>query len=302
MSTNKRNALGRGLSALLEDAKTDITSSSPAPEDKPLAGSISEIPVEQIEANPFQPRSKFEKEALAGLAESIKSLGIIQPVTVRKIGYDKYQLISGERRFKASQVAGLKSIPAYIRIANDQGMLEMALVENIQRENLDSIEIAISYKRLMEECGLTQENLSQKVGKQRSTIANYLRLLKLPAEIQLAIRENRITMGHARAIVNLDKTELQLEIYNRIIAEELSVREVEDLARWQNKKPESLVRTKKSAASPLPEKLRKVNESIKLSFGKKAELRRQSNGKGKIVIPFTSDDDLERILTLLDIL
>jgi len=303
MSTNKRNALGKGLSALLEDAKTDITSSSKSVEGiTPVAGSIAEIPVSQIEANPFQPRTKFEKEALAELAESIQSLGIIQPVTVRKVGYDKYQLISGERRFKASQVAGLTSVPAYVRIANDQAMLEMALVENIQRENLDAIEIAISYKRLMDECGLTQEALSQKVGKQRSTIANYLRLLKLPAEIQLGIRENKITMGHARAIVNLDKAETQLEIYNKILTEDLSVRDVEDLARWQNKKPESLRRIKKSSASPLSDKLKKVNESIKVTFGKKAELRRQSSGKGKIVIPFTSDEDLERILTQLDIL
>jgi ParB family chromosome partitioning protein len=302
MSGNKRNALGKGLSALLEDASTDITSSADARDGRNVAGSVSEIPFAQIEANPFQPRSKFEKEALAGLAESIKAFGIIQPITVRKIGFDKYQLISGERRWKASQVAGLKVIPAYIRIANDQAMLEMALVENIQRENLDAIEIAISYKRLMDECGLTQENLSQKVGKQRSTIANYLRLLKLPAEIQLAIRENKISMGHARAIVNIDKPETQLEIYNRIITENLSVRDVEDMARWQNKKPESLLRVKKSSDSSLPEKLKKVNESIKISFGKKAELRRQNNGKGRIVIPFTSDDDLERILTLLDIL
>lgn len=303
MSTNKRNALGKGLSALLENANTDITSSAKTPDgNTPVAGSIAEIPLAQIEANPFQPRTKFEKEALAELAESISSLGIIQPVTVRKVGYDKYQLISGERRFKASQVAGLKSIPAYIRIANDEAMLEMALVENIQRENLDAIEIAISYKRLMDECGLTQENLSQKVGKQRSTIANYLRLLKLPAEVQLGIRDNKINMGHARAIVNIDKAETLLEIYNRIITEDLSVREVEDLARWQNKKPESLRRSKRSAAFPLPEKLKKVNESIKITFGKKAELRRQNSGKGKIVIPFVSDADLERILTLLDIL
>jgi len=303
MSTNKRNALGKGLGALLENAGTDITSSSKTPnEDATVAGSISEIAVEQIEANPFQPRTKFEKEALAELAESITSLGIIQPITVRKIGYDKFQLISGERRFKASQIAGLKKVPAYIRIANDEAMLEMALVENIQRENLDAIEIAVSYKRLIDECGLTQESLSKKVGKQRSTVANYLRLLKLPAEVQLGIRDNKISMGHARAIVNIDKPETLLEIYNRVIAEDLSVREVEDLARWQNKKPESLRRSKRTAAFPLPDKLKKVNESIKITYGKKAELRRQNSGKGKIVIPFTSDDDLERILRLLDIL
>lgn len=302
MTTNRRNALGKGLSALLENASTDITSSSKSESTAQVAGSIADIPLGLIEANPFQPRTKFEKEALVELAESIKSLGIIQPVTVRKVGYDKYQLISGERRFKASQIAGLKAIPAYIRIANDEAMLEMALVENIQRENLDAIEIAISYKRLMDECGLTQENLSQKVGKQRSTIANYLRLLKLPAEVQLGIRDNKISMGHARAIVNIDKAEVLIDIYNRILSEDLSVREVEDIARWQDKKPESLRRSKKSSAFPLPEKLKKVNESIKVTFGKKAELRRQNNGKGKIVIPFVSDNDLERILTLLDIL
>jgi ParB family chromosome partitioning protein len=302
MSTGKRNALGKGLSALLEDAGTDITSSLKQEGLQPVAGAVAEIPLDHIEANPFQPRTKFERIALAELAESIKALGIIQPVTVRKTGYDRYQLISGERRFKASKVAGLTSIPAYIRIANDQVMLEMSLVENIQREDLDPIEIAISYKRLIDECGLTQENLSQRVGKQRSTIANYLRLLRLPAELQAGLRENKISMGHARALVNLDKAEMQVEIYQRIVHENLSVREVEDLARWQNKKPESLRRIKKSSASPLPDKLRKVNESLKITFGKKADLRRQSNGKGKIVIPFTGDEDLARILTLMDIL
>ena len=303
MSSTKKNALGKGLSALLSDAKTDITS-TPKTNINPLqtAGSVAEIEIAHIEANPFQPRTKFEQDQLIELAESIHALGIIQPVTVRKIGYDKYQLISGERRFRASQLAGLTAIPAYIRIANDQAMLEMALVENIQRENLDAIEIAISFKRLMEECGLTQEGLSQKAGKQRSTIANYLRLLKLPAEIQLGLREEKISMGHAKAIVNFVDEKAQLEIYNKIIKEDLTVRAAEDLARWQNKKPGTTPTKNNSEKEALPEKLKKVNESIKVTFGKNADLKRQNNGKGKIVIPFTSDEDLERILTLLDIL
>lgn len=302
MTTNRRNALGKGLGALLQNADTDVTSSPKSGDTPTSVGAISEIPVAYIEANPFQPRTHFEKIALAELAESIKVHGIIQPVTVRKIGYDKYQLISGERRFRASQISGLTQIPAYIRIANDQAMLEMALVENIQRENLDAIEVAISYKRLIDECNLTQESLSQKVGKQRSTVANYLRLLKLPIEIQLGIRENKISMGHARAIVNLDQEETQLAIYNQILAEDLSVRAVEDIARWQNKKPDVVTKNKKSATIVLPEKLKKVNESIKLAYGPKAELRRLASGKGKIIIPFTSDDDLERILKAIDIL
>ena len=304
MSSTKKNALGKGLGALLSDAKTDITTSNKSSASGQLpVGAIAEIAIEHIEANPFQPRTKFEQDHLIELAESIHALGIIQPVTVRKIGYDKYQLISGERRFRASQLAGLKSIPAYVRIANDQGMLEMALVENIQRENLDPIEIAISFKRLMDECGLTQEGLSQKAGKQRSTVANYLRLLKLPGEIQLGLREEKITMGHAKAIVNFDSEEAQLEVYNKIIKDQLSVRDAEDLARWQNKKTAASGQNKSKAGQPdLPEKLRKVNESIKITFGKAADLKRQSNGKGKIIIPFVSDDDLERILTLLDII
>ncbi|HLG02137.1 MAG TPA: ParB/RepB/Spo0J family partition protein, partial [Bacteroidia bacterium] len=231
MST-KRNALGKGLSALLESASTDITT-NPRLNAEPgaIVGSVSNIPVSQIEANPFQPRSHFEEVALKELADSIKQHGIIQPVTVRKMGYDRFQLISGERRFRASQLAGLESIPAYVRVANDQAMLEMALVENIQRENLDAIEIAISYKRLIDECSLTQEQLSEKVSKQRSTVTNYLRLLRLPPIVQLGIREKKISMGHARALINVEKQDVMEDLYHRIMEEELSVREVEDLAR-----------------------------------------------------------------------
>ena len=296
----KRNALGKGLSALLENAGTDVTNKYEG-ENTAVAGSVSTIAIDQIEANPFQPRVHFEKEALIELAESIKEHGIIQPVTVRKMGYGKYQLISGERRFKAAQIAGLIQIPAYIRIANDQAMLEMALVENIQRENLDAIEVAISYKRLIDECSLTQEALSQKVSKQRSTVTNYLRLLKLPAEIQLGIRDNKISMGHARALVNIDNPQTQHTIYNKIIDEDLSVRDVEDIARWQNRKPESLKKKGKNSSSPLSSDYQKINDQLKTLINKKVKLNRQVNGKGKIVIPFSSDSELQKILKFFDL-
>ena len=303
MST-KRNALGRGLSALLENANTDITNSKFENEGK-VVGAIANIEISSIEANPFQPRTNFEKDALNELASSIKEHGIIQPITVRKLGYDKYQLISGERRFRASQIAGLTSVPAYIRIANDQAMLEMALVENIQRENLDSIEVAISYKRLIEECSLTQEQLSQKVSKQRSTITNYLRLLKLPVEIQLAIRNNDISMGHARALINIENPDKQLDIYQLIVMNDLSVREVEDLARGA--KAEATVISsnsgavnKKNSKGNLSFEQLKVVDDLRAVFNTKVNISRETKGKGKIIIPFKSDNDLKRILDLLD--
>jgi ParB family chromosome partitioning protein len=302
MST-KKNALGRGLSALLENANTDITSNQLENEGK-VVGAVANIEISKIETNPFQPRTTFEETALNELAGSIKEHGIIQPITVRKLGYDKYQLISGERRFRASQLAGLKSVPAYIRIANDQAMLEMALVENIQRENLDAIEVAISYKRLIDECSLTQEQLSQKVSKQRSTITNYLRLLKLPVEIQLAIRNGDITMGHARALINIENEDKQLDIYNQIVLNDLSVRDVEDLARG--------IKTEISSGSnksSIDKKNTKVNlsleqqtvvDDLRAVFNTKVQINKEANGKGKIVIPFKSDNDLKRILDLLD--
>lgn len=301
MSTTKRSALGKGLGALLENASTDITSKYEGEGKEIVVGSVANLSVSKIEANPFQPRTRFEKEALMELAESIREHGIIQPVTVRKMGYDKYQLISGERRFKASQIAGLTHIPAYIRVANDQSMLEMALVENIQRQDLDAIEVAISFKRLLDECQLTQEALSQKVSKQRSTVANYLRLLKLPAEIQLGIREGKISMGHARAIVNLDKPEIQQEIYNRTIEEGLSVREVEDLARWQNKKPGKTDTKPAVKGGSLSPEYQKINESLKKLINKKVQLKRRPNGKGKLIIPFYSEDELKKILGFFDL-
>src|SRR6188768_2770008 len=209
---NKKPALGRGLSALLENAKTDITTKSVG-ETAAVVNTVSNIKLKHIETNPFQPRSNFEENALQELSESIRQHGIIQPITVRKLGYDRFQLISGERRFRASQMAGLTEVPAYIRIADDQEMLEMALVENIQREDLDPIEVSLSYKRLIDECNLTQEQLSEKVGKQRSTVTNFLRLLKLPAPIQKSLRDNEISMGHAKALINIDNEDRQLAIF-----------------------------------------------------------------------------------------
>ena len=294
---SKKPALGRGLSALLEDQKTDITQKEKVSTEKTV-GSVAEIAISQIEANPFQPRTKFEEEALAELAQSIKELGIIQPVTVRKMGYDTYQLISGERRFRASQIAGLKSIPAYIRIANDQSMLEMALVENIQRANLDAIEVAISYQRLIEECSLTQEELSQRVGKQRSTISNYLRLLKLPAAIQNAIRDGQISMGHARALVNIDSEEAQLEVFQQILNETLSVRKTEELAKTQ-KNPAG--KNHNSSVLPLSLTDKKLRATLSEHFKTNVRFQRKDVDKGRIVIPFESNQELEEILKTLEL-
>ena len=227
---NKKRALGRGLSILLKSPETDITSNEPISESK-VAGSVNEIAIAQIEVNPFQPRTIFNNDSLQELAASIQQLGVIQPITVRKLGYDKYQLISGERRLRASQLAGLEKVPSYIRIANDQEMLEMALVENIQREQLNAIEVALSYKRLLEECKLTQERMSERVGKKRSTVTNYLRLLKLPAEIQAGLRDEKISMGHARCLVNISNRETQLNIFHDAVANGFSVRDVEQIVK-----------------------------------------------------------------------
>lgn len=292
---NKKRALGRGLSALLENANTDITTRLSSDENATL-GSIAEVSISAIEANPFQPRSLFEEEALVELSESIKTYGIIQPITLRKMGNDHFQLISGERRFRASQIAGLDKIPAYIRVADDQTMLEMALVENIQRENLDAIEIAISYKRLMEECNLTQESLSQKVSKKRSTVTNYLRLLKLPAEIQLGIRKNLISMGHARALVAIEDIDQQLLLFERVVNEELSVRQIEELIREKNTQSKPKPASKNYLTYDLEQRRNYLSER----FSNKIDLKRSRSGTGKLVINFKSDDDLNLILSLLE--
>jgi ParB family transcriptional regulator, chromosome partitioning protein len=300
----KRNALGKGLSALLENANTDITSKNKLEGEGKVVGAIANIEIAQIETNPFQPRTQFDEDALNELAGSIKEHGIIQPITVRKLGYDKFQLISGERRFRASQIAGLTSVPAYIRIANDQAMLEMALVENIQREQLDAIEVAISYKRLIDECDLTQEQLSQKVSKQRSTITNYLRLLKLPVEIQLALRNGDLTMGHARALINIENEDQQLDIYNQIVLNDLSVRDVEDLVRGVKseitKSSPSKSAKKENDKAELSFEQKQIVEDLRAVFNTKVMINRDAKGKGKITIPFKSDNDLKRILDLLD--
>ena len=297
---NKRNALGRGLSALLESASTDITTNIKSNNELgAVVGAVTNLPLLQIEVNPFQPRSHFEQQALTELVESIKLHGIIQPVTVRKMGYDRFQLISGERRFRASQLAGLETIPAYVRVANDQAMLEMALVENIQRENLDAIEIAISYKRLIEECSLTQEQLSEKVSKQRSTVTNYLRLLKLPPEVQLGIREKKISMGHARALINVEKAEDMVEIYHRIMEDDLSVRDVEELTRGKKKIEPRLKH--KNLTGNLTEKYSDKLKSLSKQYNAKIELKSNVQGAGKIIIPFANEDDLDKIIDALDI-
>ncbi len=305
-NNNKKRALGRGLSALLENPETDITSRSENGEvaaPKPVAGGIAEIEVTQIETNPFQPRTHFEEEALLELADSIRIHGIIQPITVRKMGYDKYQLISGERRFRASQLAGLVKVPAYVRIANDQAMLEMALLENIQREDLNAIEVALSYKRLIDECSLTQEQVSEKMSKQRSTITNYLRLLKLPAEIQKGIVDKEISMGHARALISIDDKEKQIEIFRQVVADTLSVRQTEELVRGNSPKKEA---PEKKQAKPSSEnevlsfEHQKIQNEIRNVFNNRSEFKIQ-NGKGRIVIPFESEEELERIVQLLDL-
>lgn len=296
--TKKRSALGKGLGALLENSDTDITSRSGTG----IVGSISMLPIESIEANPFNPRSNFEKEALQELAESIAIHGIIQPLTVRKLGRDKYQLISGERRFRASQLAGLEEVPAYVRIANDQTMLEMALVENIQREDLNPIEVALSYQRLLEECDLTQDQLSQKISKSRSSITNFLRLLKLPADIQAGVRANKITMGHARALVSAGDEETQVALYNRVVAEKLSVRDIEAILRGEEISTPKENKTKATAKSVAA--ISKQENTFKEHLGDRlstqVEIKKSTSGKGKIIVNFNSDIDLYRIMELLN--
>jgi ParB family chromosome partitioning protein len=302
MAKKTRKALGRGLGALLEDSNTDQKSSNKENKDFTdisTGASINEIPLDEIEVNPFQPRTDFDKQALEELAESIKVQGIIQPITVRKLSKDSYQLISGERRTQASKLAGLKSIPAYIRTADDQQMLEMALIENIQRENLNSIEIALSYQRLLTECDLKQEQLGDRVGKNRTTVNNYLRLLKLPPDIQLAIRDKRISMGHARAIINIEDVDKQLDVFNKILKEDLSVRKVEALVR-ELTSGESKEKDKTSKVE-MPYEAKQVQSKLSSHFGTKVGMKIDKNNKGEIKIPFLSKDDLNRILDILSV-
>ena len=274
---------------------TDITSKDIS--GNYVAGAIAELNIDQIDANPFQPRTDFDEAMLRELAESIKSQGVIQPVTVRKMGREHYQLIAGERRLKASEMAGLKTIPAFIRVANDEQMLEMALIENIHRQNLNAIEVAISYKRLIEECDLTQEQLSGKVGKNRSTITNFLRLLKLPPEVQIALRDGTISMGHARALIAVEHETAQLRLLKLVLDEGLSVRQIEQMVRDMNH-PRS--KKKKTVSAELPEKYKKIAAALSGALGTRVSLKRNNKGAGSIVISFKDDESLERVVAALE--
>lgn len=288
----KKQALGRGLSALLKDPDNDIRSVSDKNADK-VVGHIVELELDSIEVNPFQPRTSFNEETLRELASSIRELGVIQPITVRKLGFNKYQLVSGERRFRASKLIGLETIPAYIRIANDQESLEMALVENIQRQDLDPIEIALSYQRLIEEIQVTQEALSERVGKNRSTIANYLRLLKLDPIIQTGMRDGFISMGHGRALINVEDPDAQLDIYEKVLSKKLSVRETE-----------AMVRALKQPTEPASRAISKDVPSYALAAGKelsnilesKVQVKVSDKGNGQFVVPFANKEEFLRIL------
>jgi ParB family chromosome partitioning protein len=292
----KKQALGRGLSALLKDPDNDIKSVEDKNADK-VVGNILEVEIDSIEINPFQPRTNFNEESIKELATSIKELGLIQPITVRKLAFNKYQLISGERRLRASKLVGLQTVPAYIRIANDNESLVMALVENIQRHDLDPIEIALSYQRLIDEIQLTQEQMSERVGKKRSTIANYLRLLKLDPIIQTGIRDGFISMGHGRAMITIEDQNIQTDIYQKIVSQNLSVRDTEALVKKYQDGQKPVAKVKPSASFVISDTQKKAITSF---FGAKIEVKVAGNGKGKIAIPFHSEEDFNRILKLIN--
>jgi ParB family transcriptional regulator, chromosome partitioning protein len=292
---SKKEEIGRGIRALLENIDTDVNPDKPV-EKASFAGAMFKIPLEQIEVNPFQPRADFNETKLTELAESIKVHGVIQPITVRKLNDTKFQLIAGERRLRASKLAGLTEIPAYIRTANDQEMLEMGLIENIQRENLNAIEVAINYKRLIDECKLTQENLGARIGKDRSTVTNFLRLLKLPPEIQSALKSGDISVGHARALLGLENILEQIDLFKEVIKKSLSVRQTEELVKRYKQKLTGKPRTKK----PLPFAYKKVQDRIASALSTKVTLKHNNTGKGEIVIHYYSDDDLNRLLEIID--
>jgi ParB family transcriptional regulator, chromosome partitioning protein len=292
----KKQAMGRGLSALLKDPENDIKSISDKNADK-VIGSIIELDIDAIEINPFQPRTNFNEESLQELATSIKELGVIQPITVRKMDFNKYQLISGERRLRASKIIGLQTVPAYIRLADDNESLTMALVENIQRHDLDPIEIALSYQRLIDEIKLTQEQMSDRVGKKRSTVANYLRLLKLDPIIQTGIRDGFISMGHGRAIINVENHDVQTDIYQKIVSQNLSVRETEAIVKNYQEGLGSKTDKKVQSSGFVIDETKK--RSFNDYFGSKVEVKVAGNGKGKITIPFHSEEDFDRILKLI---
>jgi ParB family chromosome partitioning protein len=292
----KKNSLGRGLGALIDTDEDRVQPQTSG--EKPDA--VNDIDIDLIETNPYQPRTGFDDESLQELASSIQKLGIIQPITVRDLGRNRYQIITGERRWRAAKLAGLSRIPAFVRTADDQGMLEMALVENIQREDLNSIEVAISYQRLIDECKLTQEEMSERVGKKRSTITNYLRLLKLPAEIQLGIRENKLSMGHARALISIEDTDDQLRLYKDVIEKDLSVRKTEEMVRSLTEEPSEMTVTQTIQKENLPREYEDLKDHLSRYFSTEIEFKRNTKGAGKIVIPFKSDEDLEKIIAILD--
>lgn len=305
-NNNKKQALGKGIRALLntidEELKTDAVpaASGQQPQQAANAGSITRIPVDQIEVNPKQPRYDFDEQALQELSESIKLHDIIQPITVVKLANNKYQLVSGERRWRASKMAGLKDIPAYIRTAaDDQQLLEMALLENLQRENLNAIEIALSYKRLMDECELTQEQVSERMKKERSTVANYLRLLKLPPDVQKAVRDGQLSMGHARAIIGLEQIDQQLYVFREVLQKGLSVRQVEQLVK--NMTAEKPVAAPEKEVAKLPPAYKRIEDNIASHFSTRVKLDRKKNGKGSLVIEFYNDEDLERIMDKMNL-
>ncbi len=308
MSAEKRKALGKGLSALLNDSddvlpyKRNNNNNTGAPatttnETGNSAGAVNEIRIDEIQVNPFQPRTDFDEIALGELADSIKLQGLIQPITVRRVSANSYQLISGERRLRASKIAGLNTIPAYVRTANDQQMLEMALIENIQRENLNAIEVALSFQRMLDELNLKQEELGDRVSKNRSTVNNYLRLLKLPPAIQVAIRDGALSMGHARALITVDDPAQQLYIFKQIIQQGLSVRKVEEIVReLQRSKP----RKEGKQPEPISFQVQKIQDDLASKFSSKVRLKVNAQGNGTIEIPFLSEEDLNRILEMLD--
>lgn len=291
---------GAGIRALLGNpAQLDkAVQENPQEVVRELSGNVANVPLSQIETNPYQPRTDFDQTALEELAASIRVHGLIQPVTLRRLHDRAYQLISGERRFRASQLAGLTEIPAYIRLADDQQMLEMALIENIQREDLNSVEVAISYQRLIDECSLTHESLSERVGKQRSTITNYLRLLKLPPEIQRAIKDRKLTMGHARALAGVTDIAFQLMVFHQTLENDLSVRAVEDMISKYNSEKTGKKPAKEDTR--LPEHLRRVQDQFSAFFGAKVQLKRDGKGKGSLTIKFGNDAELNRMLDALE--
>jgi len=293
----KKKALGRGLSALLEGSASEQLAGEELPAIPASSHMVTGIPLDQLETNPFQPRSQFEEKELAELAVSIQEQGIIQPVTVRKIGPERYQLITGERRCRAARMAGLKEIPAFIRLANDEQMLEMAIVENIQRMDLNPLEVALSFQRLIEECRIRQEDLGQKLGKDRSTVSNYIRLLKLPVEIQVAVRDSIISMGHARALISIEDEKQQLQVLQKILEKKLSVRQVEDLVR-------DMLRPAKPAAPSgpklLPYHYQKAKDSISSRLQSEVEIRLARKGKGSILIHFGSEEEFDKLLSKMN--